>query len=69
MRSGTIDLVVEADLAPYDIQALIPIVQAAGGKVTDWQGASPYQGGQVLAAANDKLHGEALEILSRAAHN
>ena len=68
LAAGTIDLVVEADLAPYDIQALIPIIQAAGGKVTDWQGAPPYQGGQVLAAANEKLHGEALEILSQAAH-
>ena len=63
---GQIDLVVEAGLNAYDIQAPIAVIEAAGGVVTDWQGGSAAQGGRVLAAANPALHAAALEILSRA---
>ena len=34
---GTCDLVVEADMKPYDYMALVPIVTGAGGVMTDWQ--------------------------------
>lgn len=60
---GQVDLVIEGDLKPYDIVPLIPIVQAAGGVITDWQGGSAAEGGLVLAAANPALHGHALRIL------
>ena len=61
---GQIDLVVEAALNPYDIQAPIAVVQAAGGIVTDWRGNSAHDGGRALAAANPEIHAAALEILS-----
>ena len=64
LASGHIDLVVEAGLNAYDIAALIPIVERAGGIFTNWQGGSAAQGGQVLVAANEKLHQQALEILA-----
>ena len=67
LASGHMDLVVEADLKPYDIQALIPIVQNAGGVVTDWQGGSAVNGGQVIAAATPALHAQALTLLAPAA--
>lgn len=67
LAHGLIDLVVEADLKPYDIQALIPLVEAAGGIVTNWSGGPAYLGGQVIAAGNRELHAQALEILSPAA--
>lgn len=67
LARGFVDLVVEADLQPYDIQALIPIVEGAGGVVTNWRGESAIAGGQVIAAATVELHRQALEILQSAA--
>lgn len=67
VAAGTLDLVVEAALQPYDIQPLIPIIEGAGGIVTDWKGGDPQHGGQVVAAATAELHAAALEILSPAA--
>ena len=61
---GRIDLVVESQLAPYDIQPLIPIIEGAGGVVTDWQGGSAAGGGQVIAAATPELHHQALDVLA-----
>lgn len=37
LATGTCDLVVEADMKPYDYMALVPIVQGAGGVMTDWE--------------------------------
>lgn len=62
---GQIDLVIEAGLHPYDIQAPIAVIEAAGGIVTDWRGGPAHGGGRVLAAANARQHGAALEILSQ----
>ncbi len=67
LAAGHVDLVVEAGLSTYDIQALIPIVENAGGVVTDWQGDSAVNGGQVLAAATRELHQQALVKLQTAA--
>jgi len=63
LAAGQIDLVVEAGLAPYDIQGPIGVIEAAGGIVTNWQGGAADQGGQVIAAATPELHSAALEIL------
>lgn len=66
LAAGTLDLVVESSLQPYDIQALIPIIENAGGVVTSWTGGDPQMGGHVVAAATAELHAAALEILSKA---
>jgi len=63
---GTVDLVVEAGLNPYDIQAPIAVIQAAGGVITDWQGNPAHDGGQVLAAASPQLHAAAMRLLAEA---
>ncbi|MBD3662663.1 histidinol-phosphatase [Sulfitobacter aestuariivivens] len=63
VASGQVDLVIEAGLAAYDIQAPIAVVQAAGGIVTDWQGGPAHEGGRAIAAANAQVHAQALEIL------
>ena len=66
VASGYVDLVVEADMKPHDYIALIPIVEGAGGVITDWNG-DPLgfeSDGRVLAAANATLHRAALNILS-----
>lgn len=63
LAAGYIDLVVEAGLAPYDIQAPLAIVEGAGGVVTTWSGGDAQNGGQIVAAANAALHAQALETL------
>lgn len=63
LAAGFVDLVVEAGLHSYDIVPLIPIIEGAGGVVTDWRGESPLQGGSVVAAATPELHRAALKIL------
>ncbi|SFD46194.1 inositol monophosphatase family protein [Roseivivax sediminis] len=61
---GQIDLVIEAGLQAYDIQAPIGVIEAAGGVVTNWQGGPVNEGGQVLAAATPELHAAALARLA-----
>ena len=61
---GTVDLIVESGLQAFDIMPLIPLVEAAGGVVSDWQGNDVAQGGSVVAAACPALHEQALKFLS-----
>jgi len=63
LARGHVDLVVESGLNAYDIQAMMPIVQAAGGVVTNWEGGDCSHGGQVIAAGDADLHKKALAIL------
>ena len=64
IAAGQIDLVIEAGLQAYDVQAPIAVIEAAGGIVTDWQGRPAYEGGRILAAASRELHAEALALLN-----
>lgn len=64
LAMGQVDLVVEAGLNAYDIQAPIAVIQAAGGIVTNWRGKPAHGGGQVIAAANATLHDRALALLA-----
>jgi myo-inositol-1(or 4)-monophosphatase len=66
LAAGQVDLVIEAGLQPYDVQAPIAVITAAGGIVTDWQGRPAPHGGRILAAANPAIHAAALAILARA---
>ena len=67
------DAVVEADLGLYDYAAIVPVVQGAGGTITDWNGnALSLQNhenskGRVVACSNTALHDEMLTTLSAAA--
>ncbi|WP_300032203.1 histidinol-phosphatase [uncultured Roseobacter sp.] len=63
VAAGQADLVIEAALQPYDIQAPIALIEAAGGIVTNWQGGPAHAGGRALAAGNPHIHAEALRIL------
>jgi myo-inositol-1(or 4)-monophosphatase len=60
---GQLDLVVEAGLKPHDIVPLIPVIEGAGGIVTDWEGGDPHQGGRILAAAGAVLHRQVRTLL------
>lgn len=63
LAMGYVDLVVEASLAPYDVQALVPIIEAAGGVMTTWDGGSANFGGRIIAAGDPRLHSCARQLL------
>jgi myo-inositol-1(or 4)-monophosphatase len=65
VAAGHIDLVIESGLKPYDIVALIPIIEGAGGIVTSWDGGSAAEGGSIVAAGDRRVHAAAVELLSR----
>ena len=64
LAMGLVDIVAEAGLASYDIAPLIPIIEAAGGVVTNWDNGDASSGGAILASANKELHAKALEVLA-----
>ncbi|XP_056161166.1 bifunctional phosphatase IMPL2, chloroplastic [Syzygium oleosum] len=72
LASGFVDLVIESGLKPYDFLALIPVIEGAGGIITDWKGHQLYwepspdslaQGFNVVAAGDKQVHQQALESL------
>ena len=64
LAMGCIDIVAEAGLKPFDIAPLIPIIRAAGGIVTTWDGGDPSQGGRIVACGDPALHEGALKLLA-----
>ena len=54
LAAGHVDVIMEAELQYYDIAALMPVIEGAGGVISDWQGKALSRefNGQVLAAAN-----------------
>jgi inositol-phosphate phosphatase/L-galactose 1-phosphate phosphatase/histidinol-phosphatase len=65
LASGHADLVVEASLKPFDYAALVPVVEGAGGIITDW-GGEPLtlaSDGRVVAAGDPAIHAQALDLL------
>jgi histidinol-phosphatase len=63
LAAGFIDIVIETGLHPYDVQALVPIIEAAGGAITTWSGEPAGEGGRVIAAGDRTLHGQLLRML------
>jgi histidinol phosphatase-like enzyme (inositol monophosphatase family) len=68
LAMGFADLVVEADLEPYDFLALVPVIEGAGGRVSDWRGRPLGLGsdGRVLAAGDARTHAAAMQLLNLA---
>ncbi|MFK7994236.1 MAG: histidinol-phosphatase [Granulosicoccus sp.] len=64
LAAGYVDIVLDCDLKPYDIQALIPIVNAAGGVVSNWEGDSAVDGGYVVACGSRELHDKLMPLLA-----
>lgn len=64
LAAGHIDLVVEADLKLYDLAALVPIIEAAGGRITDWQGRRDFTTGRIVVAGDARVHEAALALLA-----
>ena len=66
LAGGFLDLVVEADMDPYDFMALVPVVEGAGGVMTGWTGAPLVleTDGRVIAAGDKGVHEAALALLA-----
>ena len=63
LAAGHVDLVIETELNPFDIVALIPVVTGAGGVITSWDGGPATAGGRIIAAGDARVHKAAMEIL------
>lgn len=66
IANGRADIMADPELSPWDLYPLLPILEGAGARVTDWQGNNALGATSVLAA-NPELHEEALEILRSSA--
>lgn len=66
LASGFVDAIVEASLQPYDIQALIPIIEGAGGVVSAWDGGPAQNGGAIVACGDSALHEQLVRHLRQA---
>jgi myo-inositol-1(or 4)-monophosphatase len=64
LTAGFIDLIIETEINPHDIVALIPIITGAGGVVTTWKNGPPQAGGHIVAAGDARVHEAALAILN-----
>lgn len=67
LAAGHLDAVVETGLQPYDYLPIVPIIEEAGGHITDWSGKALTlsSSGDVVAAASTDLHSEILEALNQ----
>jgi len=66
LAMGYVDLILESTFRRWDVAALIPIVEGAGGIITDWQGGNCSDGGQCLAAGDARIHEAALALIAAA---
>ncbi|SEP88199.1 MULTISPECIES: histidinol-phosphatase [Pseudomonas] len=64
LASGFVDVIIEASLQPYDVQALIPIIEGAGGVMTSWNGGDAQNGGAIIACGDKTLHAELIQQLA-----
>jgi myo-inositol-1(or 4)-monophosphatase len=64
VAAGHIDLVIESGVNAFDIVALIPIIEGAGGVVTTWTGEPASNGGRIIAAGDRRAHAEAMKLLA-----
>ena len=63
LAEGRVDAVIEANLKPYDILPLIPIIKNSGAIVTNWKNEPAENGGNILATSNKVLHNKILKLL------
>jgi myo-inositol-1(or 4)-monophosphatase len=64
LAAGHVDLVIETELKPYDVLALIPIIEGAGGVITTWDNKPAHKGGRIVAAGDKRVHAQAMALLN-----
>lgn len=62
VATGRADLMVEPFVSPWDVAAILPILEEAGGRFTDWRGEPTIHGGDAVAT-NGRLHDATLALL------
>ena len=65
LAAGFVDLIIESGLKSYDIVALIPIVERAGGCVTTWDGKPATSGGNIIASGDPRIHAAAMKLIAK----
>jgi myo-inositol-1(or 4)-monophosphatase len=63
LAAGHLDIAMDAGLQPYDIGALIPIIEGAGGAVGSWSGSIPAEGGNIICAGSQALLEAAIAVM------
>jgi myo-inositol-1(or 4)-monophosphatase len=64
LAAGHVDLIIETELKPHDVLALIPIIEGAGGVMTTWENGRPHDGGRIIAAGDRRVHAQAMQVLN-----
>lgn len=64
LAAGHVDLLIETELKPHDVLALIPIIEGAGGIMTTWDNGRPHNGGRIVAAGDKRVHAAAMAVLN-----
>jgi myo-inositol-1(or 4)-monophosphatase len=64
LAAGHMDIALDAGLQAYDIAALIPIIEGAGGAVGSWSGSVPAEGGNIICAGSAALLRDAIEVMN-----
>ena len=64
LAAGQVDLIIEANLQPFDVAALVPIIERAGGIITTWDGGPAAAGGRIIAAGDRRVYDEAMALLN-----
>ena len=63
LAAGHVDLIIETELKPHDVLALIPIIEGAGGVMTTWENEPAIKGGRIIAAGDARVHAQAMQLL------
>jgi len=63
LACGGADLMLDPVMAVWDLTALVPIVEGAGGRITDWQGGDAVVGNSIIASAG-AIHDEVLRLVN-----
>ena len=63
LAAGHLDIALDAGLQSYDIGALIPIIEGAGGAVGSWSGSIPAEGGNIICAGSQALLEAAIAVM------
>jgi myo-inositol-1(or 4)-monophosphatase len=64
LATGAADLMLDPTLAYWDVAAIIPVVEGAGGEVTSWDGGDPLAQPSLIASAGP-LNAVALDLLNQ----
>jgi myo-inositol-1(or 4)-monophosphatase len=63
LAEGKVDVVIQCGNKIWDIHPLIPIIEAAGGILSNWKNESAVKAGNILVSSNKKIHSKFLKIL------